>query len=160
MPRAASCDTRSETERAIVTNTPGTQLGRPPKFTADVQQQIVRFVAEGNYLEVACRAAGVTPQLVRYYRKKWQDGDPSAAQFDDFFAALEKALAIAEVASVRDIRSGRPGWQGQAWFMERRYSKRWARKDKTAAPPPSTTTTYEVEYVDPDPPEDSAPEAP
>lgn len=105
------------------------QLGRPVKFTPEVQQEIVRLVAEGNYLEVACQAAGVTSRLVRHYRKMWEDGDPSVSHLDDFFSALKKALALAESSSLRRIRSGVEGWQGSAWFLERRYPKRWAKRE-------------------------------
>lgn len=109
--------------------------GRPPKFTAEVQQQIVRFVAEGNYLDVACRAAGISPRTLRHWRQMHRDGDPSVAEYGEFFAALEKALALAEATSIGDIRSGRNGWQGQAWFLERRYPKRWARREVPTPPP-------------------------
>lgn len=129
---------------------PGTQLGRPPKLTPEVQQEIVRLVAEGNYLKVACEAAGVTFQLIYHYRKKWEAGDPSVTHLDQFFESLKRAVALAEAASVRDIRSGREGWQGQAWFLERRHPKRWAKRPADKTP---QSTHVVVQYVDSEPPE-------
>ena len=103
---------------------------RPRVLTDAVQAEIVRYVAEGNYFEVACRAAGVSRDTVDYWRKLYEAGAEHAQVYADFFGALARAQAIAEVQAVRCVRSGRFGWQGDAWFLDRRFRARWNAKQK------------------------------
>src|SRR5687767_13454924 len=105
---------------------------RPTALTAEVQAAILEAVRAGNYFSVACTGAGISRQAVDYWRRLWAEGDRRARRFADFFAALEKANAEAEVASLKTVRSGQLGWQGSAWFLERRFRSRWARKDQAA----------------------------
>lgn len=107
------------------------ELDRPRALTVEVQQEIVRLMAEGNYFAPACRAAGITREAVDYWRRLYEDGVEHAQIYADFFSALARAQAIAETTAVRSIRSGRMGWQGDAWFLERRHRNRWGSKQST-----------------------------
>lgn len=83
-------------------------------------------MAEGNYLDPACRAAGTTRQVVEYWRKLYEAGAEHAQKYADFFASLARAQSIAEANAVGSVRGGGMGWQGSAWFLERRFPRRWA----------------------------------
>lgn len=95
-----------------------------------MQRQIVAFMADGSYFAPACKAAGTTRQTVEYWQKLYQSGAEHAQEYADFFAALEKANAIAEVRALGAIQSGATSWQSRAWFLERRFPARWGAKDK------------------------------
>lgn len=103
-------------------------ITKPRALTPQVQADIIKYLAEGNYFTTACLAAGVTRYCVFYWQKLWESGHESARVYDDFFNALARAQAIAEVNAVKAISEGKPGWQGPAWLIERRHPKRWNRK--------------------------------
>jgi hypothetical protein len=128
-------------------------LPRPYALTVDVQGQIVASLREGNYVSVACRAAGTTYDTFRHWERRWEDGDPVAQQFADFFMASRKAQALAETEALRRVREGAPGWQGSAWYLERRFSARWGRRATIAVDGPrlledlSKLTDEELEAI-------------
>jgi hypothetical protein len=107
---------------------PKRELDKPAVLTLKVQREIVKLVREGNYLETAYLAAGTTRQTVEYWKKLCGDGAEHAQVYADFFASLARAQALAEADSLRDVRAGRMGWQGQAWFLDRRFRSRWNAK--------------------------------
>jgi hypothetical protein len=103
---------------------------RPSALTPDVQRRIIEHVANGNYYEVACRAAGTTKQAVDYWRKLVEQKVEHSLKYADFFDALARANALAEANAVARISQGGRDWQGPAWFVERRFHARWGNKDK------------------------------
>ena len=113
----------------------GTQLQRPRALSREVQQRIITLLAEGNYLFVACEAAGLTYSGFRHWQRRWEDGDPVAQEFADFFESVKRAVAVGEVNALRELTAGDPGWQSRAWFLERRFPQRWGRKDRTPVQP-------------------------
>lgn len=111
----------------------GKQLERPRALTPEVQAKIIQYMAEGNYFAPSCIAAGTTVETVEYWRKLYEAGAEHAQTFADFFSALARARAVAEVNALSDLNTGRPGWQARAWFLERRYRNRWGNKQKVEA---------------------------
>lgn len=81
-------------------------------------------------MDTACLVAGTTKECVDYWKRLYENGVEHAQKYADFFSALKRASALAESESLEDIKSGRQGWQGQAWFLERRHYKRWGSKHK------------------------------
>lgn len=98
-----------------------------------MQRKIIEYVANGNYYEVACRAAGVTKQAVDYWRKLVEQKVEHAQKYADFFDALARASALAEANAVARISQGGRDWQGPAWFVERRFRKRWGKVEAEPA---------------------------
>jgi hypothetical protein len=43
-------------------------------------------------------------------------------------ARIRVAEAQCEEGYLKRIREGKPGWQSAAWFLERKWPKRWALK--------------------------------
>lgn len=111
-------------------------LARPTVLSPEVQLAIVTALAEGNYLATACQAAGITYSGFRWWQKRWEEGDPVAQRFADFFESVNRASAVAERSALGGVRAGSPGWQGEAWFLERRFPRRWGKRDR--APVPAT----------------------
>lgn len=114
------------------------QLVRPQALTPEVQAEIVKALTEGNYLSTACEAAGITYAAFWHWRKRWEDGDPTAQVYADFFDAVKRAIGVAERNLLNTVGQGAMGWQGSAWILERRFRKRWGKK-----------VVYEIEGFDP-----------
>jgi len=105
-------------------------LGRPTKFTPDVRARIISAIRNGNTYDAAANYGGVTYSIYREWMKRGED--EGVGDFFDFFEAVKKAEAEAEVESVALIRrSAKEGqWQAAAWFLERRKPSEWGRRDR------------------------------
>ena len=107
----------------------GNKLDRPAALTPKVQTEIVDALASGNYLSTACLAAGITVETFYYWKRLCESGAEHAQKYFDFFSSVKRASATAELAAISDLRRGAPGWQANAWFLERRFVSRWAKRD-------------------------------
>lgn len=117
--------------------------GRPSKLTPEIQQELVKIIAAGNYIETAAAYVGINKStlydwLKRGAREKQRlENNPRAkmrkseAPFVEFSNAIEKALAQAEIRDVAIIgKAAEENWQAAAWRLERKFPERWGRKDK------------------------------
>lgn len=117
----------------------GAVMGRPTKRTPETEQRIIDAVRAGNYIEVAATYAGISKQTLYAWRES----------FPDFSDALEKALAEAEVRSLTAIQqAGRTHWQAHAWYLERRYPKRYGRRIEVSQAPPIDASLYTPEELE------------
>lgn len=107
-----------------------TTLVRPTVLTPEVQKKVLKLLSQGNFVATACEASGLTYQTFRSWQRRWEDGDPGAQQFAQFFELVALAVPLGEAQALMTLRIGAPGWQAQAWFLERRFPKRWAKKDE------------------------------
>lgn len=115
------------------------QCGRPTKITAVIIAKITEYLMEDNYFEVACAACGITRQTgynwLERGEKESQRIDSGEIPYEsetlhlEFFYAVEKAQAMAEVEDIRYIRGGFPDWQAKAWIRERKNFERWGKKE-------------------------------
>lgn len=103
--------------------------GRKSKLTADLQAKIVKLIRQGNYAETACNAVGISD--VTYYNwLKWGEKEPDSIYFS-FFKAIKEAESKSEAEYLELIKKAAPtSWQAAAWIMERKWWKKWGRKDK------------------------------
>ena len=107
----------------------GSELRRPEALTPERQQSIIDLLARGNYLSTACEASGLTYNGFLHWRQRWEKGDPAAKVYDNFFRSVERAISVGETSALDRVKDGGPGWQGSAWFLERRHHKRWGKKE-------------------------------
>lgn len=104
-------------------------MDRPNCLTPEAQRIIAEAIRRGCYYTTACRLAGTSYQTFRRWRVRCEAGDEVAVrQFRPFFDALETELARAEMAAVREVVRGTPRWRAAAFFLERRFPRRWGRK--------------------------------
>src|SRR4051812_25354491 len=113
------------------------RTGRPSALTEAVQQDILRYATQGSFLAPVCRAAGITPQTLWNWQRRLDEGDPAAEAYADFFDSLARACARAEIDALALAFRGAAGWQGAAWWLARRYPKRWSEKSRAAAAQPA-----------------------
>lgn len=125
--------------------------GRPTKLTPELKEQIVWTVLEGNYLNVAAQAAGVSYRTLARWLERADDVeakalemvDPDADELPDLYElvdprewvyldfrhALKSAEAFAETELLRQARAGGFGWQAPMTVLERRQPTRWKRRE-------------------------------
>jgi hypothetical protein len=100
-------------KRSPASPEPPQSQGRPTRLTQEVQDEIVGYVREGNFLNVAAQLAGYPAATVRewLYRGRGTDRDrPDSEPYASFAAAIEKAQAEAErerIARISQAASGR-----------------------------------------------------
>ena len=104
-------------------------MGRPTKFNADRAKRVIKAIADGCYVDLACASAGV--DRTSYYRwmKRANAKGPENKPYRDFRRAVNAAKASAEQKCIKVIlQSSHRNWQAAAWYLERTNHERWGRK--------------------------------
>jgi len=91
--------------------------GRPTKYTDATVNQILESIHNGNYAVVAARKAGICEDT--FY--EWIKTKP------EFSEAVKKEESVAEEFHVARIIAGEKNWTSSAWWLERKFPKRWGR---------------------------------
>lgn len=97
-----------------------------------VEAKIIGALKRGNMRSTACQLARVNPNAIAEWMR--QDKEP----YLSFCQKVRDAEAFAVDAGLERIKEGSSGWQGMAWWLERR-DKKWSKevaaaKAKNAAP--------------------------
>ncbi len=102
-------------------------MARPTKLTPEVHDKIVTAIRAGNYIETASAYAGISkPSLYAWLKRGAAE---ASGPYHDFSAAVEKALAEAEMRDVDVItQAAAANWQAAAWRLERKFPDRWGRR--------------------------------
>ena len=95
------------------------------KLSQELADTICRYIAQGNYVSVACAAAGINPETLRRWGKFAEDGkEPYMA----LMAQLKRAEAQAEanrLARIDAAATDGRNWQALAWLLERTKPERY-----------------------------------
>jgi transposase-like protein len=83
-------------------------LGRPSKLTPELQEQIVKDVKQGNFIEIAAERAGVHRTTVFRWLREAEEGHPDPNRQKFRFAIIE-ARAEAEATMVALVRRAAMG---------------------------------------------------
>ena len=87
------------------------------KLSQKVVDTICKYLSEGNYLTVACEAAGITTETLRRWGRQADAGDEA---YIGLMVALKEAEAQAEAKRLSRIdKAGDKSWQALAWILER-----------------------------------------
>lgn len=100
------------------------KLGRPLMLNDIAAKLICDAVAAGNTRRCAAALASISYSTLKNWIRAGRHGEE---RFLEFLARLEKADAMAEAGAVMTVRSGAQGWQGSAWWLERRRRRMWRR---------------------------------
>lgn len=112
-------------------------VGRPSLISSEsTVSQFLEAVGEGNYIETACKLAGLSKQSVYEWIKRGHAGEVAFAEFAN---AVEKAEARAEAHLVglqrKAAEAGPQYWAAAATQLERRHPDRWSKRlDDSSAP--------------------------
>ncbi len=108
-------------------------MGRKIKLTPEVQKTIIQRLSEGNYIETACRAAGITSKTFYNWLEKGgqnEDLPEDNRKFVEFRDAALQALAKAEADLLERMKIIEKGWERVAWQLERRWPDHWAKTER------------------------------
>jgi len=120
--------------------------GRPPKLTDELIDQIVALVRAGNYPAVAARAAGVPPRTFHRWMAMGREGK---ARYAPLLERIEEAEDLAEAALVASLRAHATRDAKLALaFLERRFAKRWSRRDAGGALPDTDSEPIQLTEED------------
>jgi transposase len=78
-------------------------MGRKTLLTDELSGEICDLLEQGNYLETAAQAAGVSIKTVYHWMKRGADGE---APYGAFLDAVTRARAKAETDLVQTVRTG------------------------------------------------------
>lgn len=96
--------------------------GRPSKLNEELIQNFYDEIADGLPVNYTCDLYGITRMTFSNWMKQGEDDYNSEnyeSLYSQFFYAIKKAQSQYVKDAKNDIRSGRPGWQGAAWWLER-----------------------------------------
>lgn len=108
-------------------------MARPTKLTKARHDKIVRDIRAGNFAVIAATASGITEQTYYNWLNRGQADLASEDEADhgsiyaEFFESVKQAESEAEVKQLRAMQTD-DKWQRRAWWLERRYPKRWGQK--------------------------------
>lgn len=100
-------------------------MARPSKLNEQLIEQFAEKLRKGLPVTSVCDLLMVTqPSYNNWLRQGEQDlNDEQETLFSSFFLMVKKSRAEFEEEALEDIGSGRPGWQGKAWVLERTNQK-------------------------------------
>lgn len=131
--------------------------GRPTKLTPALQDEIIKAIRAGNYMETAAAYQGIDKTTLYEWLRRGKAA--SRGIYAEFSHAIEKALAVAEIRDVMNIDNAAKGgtitakrtirkespngqvtetteesyappqWTASAWRLERKFPASWGRKD-------------------------------
>ena len=96
-------------------------IGRPSKLNEELIKKICEVIQEGLPIKYACDLLVITQKSYEnWYNQGKSDVDEDKDTiYADFFLSIKNAQATYIYEANKDIKSGRPGWQGAAWWLER-----------------------------------------
>ena len=119
--------------------------GRKTKLTPTLQDEIVKRIRAGNYIKVACQAVGISHTAYFDWIKKGEEG---ISPYSEFLYLVKRAESAAHVHFVAIIASQAPTqWQAAAWWLERKFPDKWAKKEKIDIKQ-ELVTSKEVETIE------------
>lgn len=126
----------------------GSAVRRRPSFITQpsLGKRMIKLVRKGYPYPVVCKAVNIQYKTFLTWMEKGSQGYPDYA---DFYAAICKAEAKAEISTLDKLRRHqRNDWRVSAWELERRWPERWAKKDRVVAEMNITTSEQKDNKVE------------
>jgi len=111
----------------------GSRVDDDPLVASDKALEVIERLEAGDYIEVACKAAGISSRSVRrwmnrgrYEHSKRQAGSKGNRDLDpyvEFYVEASKAQARAEGRAVDAILKA-DDWRAKGFYLERKFPKR------------------------------------
>tara|TARA_R110002020_G_scaffold370323_2_gene582000 strand:+ start:656 stop:1132 length:477 start_codon:yes stop_codon:yes gene_type:complete len=106
-----------------------------PKIESDptITDTICQYISDGNYVQTACRAAGISQSTLNKYIRLAERAALAGEEntYTLFRDRLEDAYASAEVTILNEIRNAHrngTSWQNLGWLLERTRNGRFGQK--------------------------------
>lgn len=102
---------------------------RPTKLTPEIQKTIVELLRRGNYIETAAVFAGIDKKT--FYNWMKRGNEATSGKYNEFFHAVEQAMAEAEIRDVANItNAAKTNWKASAWRLQHRNPRKWGKIDE------------------------------
>lgn len=100
-------------------------MGRPSKLNEELIELMASKLRKGLPISSCCDLLEITDMSHSNWMSQGKDDADAGIDslFSRYFYTIKKARAEFEEIALDDIRSGRPGWQGCAWVLERTNQK-------------------------------------
>lgn len=101
---------------------------RTTKLTPQLIADAEKYLKAGNYAITVISLLSISEKS--WYRWLERGEREKTGVYRDFYEAVKRGESVAEGGAVSEIlRAGKEGnWQAFAWFLERKFPKRWGRK--------------------------------
>ena len=101
---------------------------RTTKLTPQLIADAEKYLKAGNYAITVISLLSISEKS--WYRWLERGEREKMGVYRDFYEAVKRGESVAEGGAVSEIlRAGKEGnWQAFAWFLERKFPKRWGRK--------------------------------
>ncbi len=107
----------------------GNPNGRPTKLTNELQDEIVKYLKMGNYVETVSHLVGITSQTFHDWLRQGAKATRKSNRMYKFSYAVKAAMAYAEMTDLAMIqRATIKHWQAAAWRLARRVPSRFGLK--------------------------------
>lgn len=95
--------------------------GRPSKLNEELINNLYNEIREGLPVKYACDLYSITTQSHFNWMKKGEEDFNQGIEslYSQYFDSIKKGQAEFVNQCGKEIRSGRVGWQGMAWWLER-----------------------------------------
>lgn len=113
---------------------------RTKKQIDAIRKKMVEYLNDCIPVKVACQSCGITYQTHLNWMSKGADGNK---EYEKYYEDLHRAAADGIIQRHRDVMAGSPGWQAQAWILERTQHMYYAKKDQPTITADVKTTTKE-----------------
>jgi len=101
-------------------------VGRPTLLTPETAEALVAMLRAGNYLHVACRAAGIARQTFQDWMERGLSEEDADAEYRALRTRVERARAEGHMRLVSLIaNAATTDWRAASWLLERSYPKLW-----------------------------------
>jgi transposase len=106
---------------------PATGLGET-KLTPEMEARIVALLKEGNSLQCAADAVGISKSTLIEWRNLGAEGDERYRTLSDRTKAAQAETEARRLGIIEEAAQGQiPGqWQAAAWLLERSKPKSWS----------------------------------
>ena len=108
----------------------GKQSGRPSELNMEIAARICAHFQAGLFIQSALQAEQV-PRRTYYKWIEQGERDLEAGKnsiFSEFLHMIKKTEVEVETRNILAVQAGESGWQGAAWWLERRLPARWGNR--------------------------------
>lgn len=117
------------------------KMGPSTKLSRELIEEISNLLKSGAYVVTVCDAKGIDEKSFYNWinraeailSKLEMNQEIEVSEYDqlcvELFQSVRKVQSEAELFSLAKVRTGSDGWQGNAWYLERKFHQRWRRRD-------------------------------
>ena len=105
-----------------------------PKLNEELITLMASKLKKGLPISSCCDLLGITTMSHSNWMSQGEDDYENDVKslYSSYFYAIKKSRAEFEEEALDDIGSGRPGWQGKAWVLERTNQKYMPKQELVA----------------------------